>query len=378
MRQPGFKSTAARCPRGASVGLLVDEKNLVSHNVARHALFPEDAGLLRGKAERLADIVRSFATKRPKTFLGDVRDLDFSHAKYRDFFNGEQRVVVNTTGSPSVRAFLSSQTFQARVMESALLNHGTAAFMTLEGAGRNPSTLDLIHHAYERLRPAGVLREQDEEKDNVLEIGVGCHSVTIPMSDARVSLVAAGAGQKLLELRENGLPDAGVAAVSTVGADGMSISWTHDSVGLTHLARVYDDDTWSVRVLDVAHQKILADVALYQQVETGGLIVGRVSPLTRQIFITDVLPAAPDSTRSAARFVLGTEGTEAAIREYEALGGQTLSCLGTWHSHLSVSGPSQMDRDTAKLLDGKLRNAAVLLIRHPAGYAALVRNGAPA
>lgn len=363
---------------GSSIGLLIDEKNMVSHNVARHVLLPEDAGLLRGKAERLADIVRSFATKRPTTFLGDVRGLNFSHPKYHDFFNGEQRLVVNTTGSPSVRAFLSSQSFKARVVESALLNHGAAAFMTVEGPDRNPSTLDLIHHAYERVRPVGVLREQGEEKESVLQIGVGCHSVTIPMPDSRVSLVAAGVGQKLLQLQENGLPETGVAAVSTVGEDGMSISWTHDSVGPTHLARVYDDETWSVRVLDVAHQKILAEVALYPHVETGGLIVGRVSPLTRQIFITDVLPAAPDSTRSAARFVLGTEGAVVTIREYEALGGQTLSCLGTWHSHLAVSGPSQMDRDTAKLLDGKLRNAAVLLIRHPAGYAALVTSGAPA
>ncbi|MFM0120312.1 Mov34/MPN/PAD-1 family protein [Paraburkholderia sp. RL18-101-BIB-B] len=363
---------------GASIGLLIDEKNMVSHNVARHTLLPEDAGLLRGKAERLADIVRSFATKRPKAFLGDVRGLDFSHPKYRDFFNGEHCVIVNTTGSTSVRSFLSTQPFPARVIESALLNHGAAAFMTVEGPGRNPSTLDLIHHAYERLRPAGVLQKQGEEKENVLEIGVGCHSVTIPMPDSRVSLVAAGVGQKLLQLQETGLPDAGVSAVSLVGEDGMSISWTHDSVGPTHLARVHDDETWSVRVLDAAHQKILADVALYPHVESGGLIVGRVSSLTREIFITDVLPAPQDSTRSATRFVLGTEGTVATIREYEALGGQTLSCLGTWHSHLAVSGPSQMDRDTAKLLDGKLRNAAVLLIRHPAGYAALVRDGAPA
>ena len=100
-----------------------------------------------------------------------------------------------------------------------------------------------------------------------------------------------------------------------------------------------------------------------------------MSPRSREIFITDVLPASPDSTRSPARFVLGVEGTLDTIRGYEAFGGHTLWCLGTWHSHLAVSGPSQMDRDTAKLLDGQIRHAAVLLIRHPQGYAALVRDG---
>ena len=360
---------------GSGAALLVDEKRLVAHNVARHVLLPEDVGRLQGKAERLANIVTSFGAMRPKVFGDDIRELDFSSAKFRGFFGGGRCLVVNTTGSPSVREFLAKATFEARVMESALMNHGTAAFMTVEGPGRNPSTTDLIYHAYERLRGVGALKQPTDSKESVLEIGVGCHSVTIPMSDARVSLIAAGVGQKLLEFGQDGLPDEGVTAVSTVGSDGMSITWSVDHVGPTQIARVYDDEGWAVRVLDAAHEKILNDVDQYPGVETGGLIVGNISPLTRQIVITDILPAAPDSTRSASRFVLGVQGTVDSIREYESLGGRTLWCLGTWHSHLAVSGPSPMDRDTARLLDGTLRYAAVLLIRHPEGYAALVRDG---
>jgi hypothetical protein len=363
---------------GGRAALLIDEKRLVAHNVARHALLPEDVARLQGKAERLATIMASFGAKRPKIFNEDIRDLDFTGAKFGEFFNGERSVVINTTGSPAVREFLSRATFGARIMESALLHRGEAAFMTLEGPGRNPSTVDLIHHAYERLRMAGVLQQGADSETSVLEIGVGCHSVTIPMSDARVSLVAAGIGQKLLEFDQSGLPGAGVAAVSTVGSDCMSIAWSIDDVGPTHLARVYDSEGWSVRVLDAAHKKIASDVAQHPGVETGGLIVGSISVLTKQIFITDILPAAPDSSRAPARFVLGVVGTVDTIREYEALGGRTLWCLGTWHSHLAVSGPSQLDKDTAQSLDGKLRHAAVLLIRHPDGYAALVRDGASA
>ncbi|MBJ9664118.1 ThiF family adenylyltransferase [Burkholderia gladioli] len=373
----GSKALMHVARAGVSIGLLVDGKDVASHNVARHALFPEDTGNLVGKAERLADIIKGFGESRPKIHVGDIRDLDFEAPKCREFFNADDTLVVNTTGSSAVRTYLSAAPFQARVMESALLNHGDAAFMTLEGPGRCPSTLDLVHHAYEQLRPLGVLSVQDDEKSNVLEIGVGCQSVTIPMPDARVSLIAAGVGQKLLQLQQDGLPESGVAAVATVGADGMSINWKVESVGPTHIARVYDGENWSVRILDTAHQKIVADVRGYPDVETGGLIVGRVSTLTREVFITDVLPAAPDSTRSATRFVHGTSGTEASIGAYEALGGKTLSCIGTWHSHLTVSGPSQMDKDTAKKLEGKLRGAAVLLIRHPEGYAAVVRDGAP-
>ncbi|WP_406805312.1 hypothetical protein [Burkholderia semiarida] len=364
---------------GGKAALLIDDKLAVAHNVARHALLPDDVANLHGKAERLAQIMGSFASKRPKFVASDVRGLDFNAAKYRDFFCGEQSVVVNTTGSPAVRDFFAKAKFDARVIEGALVHHGDAAFMTVEGKGRNPSTVDLLYHAYERLRSLGLLRDAGVTAvANILEIGIGCHSVTIPMSDARVSLVAAGIGQRLHQYDEVGLPGTGMASVASVGDDGMSITWTHDEVGATHVAEVFDGKTWTVRVLDRAHKKIVADVAEHPTVETGGIIVGNVSALTREIFITDILPASPDSTRSPARFVLGVEGTIDTIRGYEALGGDTLWCLGTWHCHLAVSGPSQMDRDTAKSLDGQIRHAAVLLIRHPQGYAALVRDATPA
>ncbi|MFL9856818.1 Mov34/MPN/PAD-1 family protein [Paraburkholderia madseniana] len=363
---------------GGRASLLIDEKLVVAHNVARHALLPQDVDRLQGKAERLAEIMASFNVKRPKFVAADVRGLDFAGAKYRDVFRGERSLVVNTTGSPAVRDFLAKAKFEARVLEGALVHHGNAAFMTMEGRDRNPSSIDLLYHSYERLRALGFLRDSGVTAANILEIGIGCHSVTIPMSDARVSLVAAGIGQRLLQYDEAGLPDAGVSAVASVGNDGMSIAWSYDEVGPTHVAQVYDGQTWTVRVLDRAHKKILADVAQHPTVETGGIIVGSVSALTREIFITDVLPAPTDSTQTPTRFVLGVEGRVETIRAYEVLGGHTLWCLGTWHSHLAVSGPSQMDRDTAQSLDGQLRHAAVLLIRHPEGYAALVRDGAPA
>ncbi|MEX3963678.1 hypothetical protein AB4Y42_15925 [Paraburkholderia sp. EG286B] len=364
---------------GGKAALLVDGKLAAAHNVARHALLPEDVANFHGKAERLAQIMASFGSKRPKVAASDVRGLDVKAAKYRDFFRSAQSVVVNTTGSSAVRDYFARAKFDARIMEGALIHHGDAAFMTVEGEGKNPSTVDLLYHAYERLRSLGFLRDAGvTAAANTLEIGIGCHSVTIPMSDARVSLVAAGIGQRLHHYDEVGLLRTGMASVASVGEDGMSITWVHDEVGATHVAEVFDKKAWTVRVLDRAHKKIVADVAEHPTVETGGLIVGNVSALTREIFITDVLPASPDSTRSPARFVLGVDGTLDTIRDYEALGGHTLWCLGTWHNHLTVSGPSQMDRDTAKSLDGQIRHAAVLLIRHPRGYAALVRDGAPA
>ena len=84
--------------------------------------------------------------------------------------------------------------------------------------------------------------------------------------------------------------------------------------------------------------------------------------------IVDVLPAPPDSRRSAGEFVLGTGGVRTAIRSYTDRAGGTLYCLGTWHSHLAVSGPSGLDHATATTVALARLAPSVLLIHTPEGW----------
>lgn len=128
-------------------------------------------------------------------------------------------------------------------------------------------------------------------------------------------------------------------------------------------------------MLDIAHQKMITDVAKYPTVETGGLIVGRCSPIQREVIILDVLDAPPDSIRSPAKFVLGVDGLRDNIMQYNDSGANVLWCLGTWHSHLQPSGPSAIDMTTSKSIEGLLKGAVVMLIKHSQGYEAIVGHG---
>jgi hypothetical protein len=96
--------------------------------------------------------------------------------------------------------------------------------------------------------------------------------------------------------------------------------------------------------------------------------MGRLSEAARSIHIVDVLSAPPDSRRSASEFVLGTGGVSTAIRSFTDRAGGTLYCLGTWHSHLTVSGPSELDHATATTVALARLAPSVLLIRTPGGY----------
>ena len=355
--------------------LLVDNDRFSPHNAARHALYPSQFGYVESKSRRLASEIAQFSGRKPDFYEHSVTTVPLAKKPFAAFFSCRDSVLLNTTGSPSVRHFLAGAPLTSRVMEACLLNLGSAGVLTLEGENRNPSTTDLMARAFERLRQSGLLRAPASEHESVVGVGVGCNSMTLPMTDANISLVAAGVGQAVLRLYRDGLPEGGMLAVAEASEDKMSVDWQHETLGKTHIASVESSERWGVRVLDEAHRKTSADVAIHPDVETGGVIVGRVSMPLREITIVDVLDAPPDSKRTASAFVLGTEGLAERVEAYNESGQHVLWCLGTWHSHLMSAGPSAVDAATAKTLEGTIAGAVVLLIHRPDGYSAIVRDG---
>ncbi len=354
--------------------LLIDQELLAPHNVARHALFPRHCNLF-SKAKALADEIAAFDAKKPKVIEANFIGHDLLTEPLHNALNGPGKVLVNTTGSHAIRQYLAGSKFTARVFEGCLTKQGRAGILTAEGKDRNPSCDDLMVAAYDSLRINNCLSAPMSHDESMLRVGVGCNSVTLPMSDTRLSLLTSGMSQVILDSHVQDLPEVGRVSVGLVSEDGMSVHWQHKMLQKTHLAKTTGLPGWTVRVLDTAHQKILTDAAKYPTVETGGLIVGRCSPIQREVIILDVLDAPPDSIRSPAQFVLGVEGLRDNILQYNDSGANVLWCLGTWHSHLQPSGPSVIDMTTSKSIEGLLKGAVVMLIKHPQGYEAIVRHG---
>jgi hypothetical protein len=103
-------------------------------------------------------------------------------------------------------------------------------------------------------------------------------------------------------------------------------------------------------------------------VETGGVIIGRFSPLTHSFYIVDLVKAPEDSVFSAEKFVLGTHGLKAAIRRIIEISGGCLYALGTWHNHLGQFEASILDTNTAIALALQQYLPVLMLIALPEGY----------
>lgn len=370
----GSKTALHLARAGARITALSDNRCLMPHNMARHALVR--GPLQRPKASELADELAILA-QRPQIYLGDVsQELGRPEAQLKIAPPGTA-TLVNTTASLIVREALSlvpKDALPSRMAEVALFGRGSGGFVFLEGAARNPSLADLevMMSAEANPRERTLLFDPKFGLTEV-QIGDGCGSLTMPSTDMRLSAMTALAAEQLVDLASAG------------AGKGMIAIGTDDGAGTTSWRRIVvpemlevpvEGGAWRLRIARPVVDRMREDIARHPGLETGGLMLGSCSARTMLITVVDLLDPPSDSSRSASLFVLGKHGLKSAIaRRYEE-SGKRLIDVGTWHSHLAEIGPSAIDRSTAKDLAEERPPPALLLIVTPSSFHALMHEPA--
>jgi hypothetical protein len=362
---------------GMAPSSVIDRASLSPHNAARHALVPERGRLFRswlgGKAKALADALGGL-DQSAEACDTDIVSLLRDSAERRRVLPKKISLLVNATASLVAREAIGREASGTLppVIETMLYADGAVGLVTMEGAGRNPNCLDLMAECYSlisahaRLCPLILTGPESVSRQR---IGEGCGSLTMAISDARISMMAAPMAEAIRErLQHSKPPPQGRILVGMIQNDGLSVSWVLHDIMPAHLVPIEGAGNWTVRLGPRAHAAITEEVARWPGVETGGILMGRLSEAARSAHVVDVLPAPPDSRRSDGEFVLGTGGVKTAIRSYTERAGGTLYCLGTWHSHLAVSAPSGLDHATATTVALARLAPSVLLIHTPGGY----------
>lgn len=366
---------------GMAPAKVVDRTGLSPHNAARHAMIPNAGEMqttwMADKAGALSVAIRGFG-QDAEACVEDVVLASLDKVRRRRIFQKGVFAVVNSTASLTVREALAvtNSDESPRIIETTLYAEGKVGFLSVEGPGRNPNTGDLITEAYAAMREDGAVKElvfADVDHLRRQEIGDGCGSTTMVMSDARLSMFGAAMAEAISRLYAAGLPqDTGQIMIGLLGDDGMSMSWGMSVVGAFRTAEIEDRTDWQVRISPRAHAKIEADILCWPGVETGGIILGRISESARAFYVVDTISAPVDSERSRTEFLLGTDGVRQAIDAYAESCNFSLYCLGTWHSHLDDSHASTKDRATASTVAIARLAPSVLLIHGPSGYRAVL------
>lgn len=378
----GSKIAVHLARSGLAPSVVLDKSFLSPHNAARHALVPGRSPIqtswMGPKAVALAAAIEALGQKA-RPHVADVVGLVRAPDAARKVLPRKGWAVLNSTGSLVVREALlrtAPGVELPRVIETALMARGLAGLLTIEGPGRNPDSGDLASVANEMIREVDRLRDALHDGHGAIqrvEIGDGCGSPTMKISDARVSLFAAAMAEDLAALYRADLPERhGRVLLGVVEEDGRGMYWEAREVPAVVVVKPVNGSSWRIRISAKADRKIHEDVEAWPGVETGGILVGRYSEAARAFYVVDVLPAPEDSVRSPGGFVLGTVGVREELRRYRERAGDTLYCLGTWHSHLRPSQPSGQDHATAESMALARLTPSALLIRTPAGYTAVL------
>ena len=369
----------ARVGNGPEV--ILDKSLMAPHNAARHALVPTAGFWMDTKARVLCNELRGLDQKATPV-TANVVNILMSKGGARHVWSKHSWAVVNATASLTVReAIAASRLVSTRIIETALFASGRVGMITVEGPSRNPNTADLMAECYAFLRENAALAHIFFGNEIISREGVGegCGSLTMTMSDGRLSIFAAGMSEYLLAKQRDGLPDGGgEILIGQLSDDEFGLKWYARRVPPVTVVHAKNRKAWRVHIHSRVVEKIVEEAARWPKVETGGVLMGRISEASRTFHIVDVLEPPEDSSRSASEFVLGTKGLLRQIKDYSEAAGWSLYCLGTWHSHIYPSGPSVTDRETAKAISLARLTPSLLLIRTPECFDALLADVADA
>ena len=274
---------------------------------------------------------------------------------------------------------LSPKTLTGRLLHAALYEFGTIGIMALEGCGRNPNICDLIIRFWdERIDDHDIRSRFQTLSDGMSRqaVGLGCGSHTMVMPDTRLSLYASGIAERARQFLEGSTNQSGELWIGTLQANELQVSWRLVELGQTKVLSIKAKNKWEIRILKQALDQISNEVQKYEEIETGGVLIGRIS-LTRRCFtISRVIEAPPDSKRSQSSFILGTQGLKKQVKEIHDKSGGSLNYVGTWHSHPKGGGPSALDKDSLERMK-RLRFGApaISLIWMPSGFKAIIDEG---
>jgi hypothetical protein len=377
----GSKIAIHMARSGTTPTSVIDKSFLSPHNATRHALLPGMEAVqlswVDAKAQALAYAIEGLG-QTTKPYKQDVTLVAHDPKRLQQLFPAKTWAIVNTTASLAVREAIAAvpvDRMKSRVIETCLFGNGTVGMLNIEGFQRNPNGLDLIAETYEAIRTNKDFRAKVFEGEDPIyphAIGQGCSSATMVIPDSRISIWAASIAQGITALRSQGLPEStGRILLGQLTDDGMGLNWISIDVPPVHIIPI-DNTPWTIRLSERAHQKILEECAAYSEVETGGILVGRISDTMRAFLVTDVLAAPLDSKRSPNNFTLGVEGVHAQLKLYTESCHSALYSLGTWHSHLSDSGPSLQDKQTAAVIGFARPAPSVLLIKTLLRYRAIL------
>ena len=312
---------------GFGTWTLIDEDDLMPHNLARHALPAWCVG--SAKATALAAMIDACFEEYPPTRAvvanilhpGDQRDVI-------DTALHEAALILDFSASvPVSRDLARRKEIPARRVSLFFNPLGTDLVCLSEDRERS-TTLDCLEMQYYRAivrdeRLSGHLATNSSKT----RYARSCRDVSFSLP---THLVSIHAGLGAHAIRSLASSEQAAIRVWRCDADTSEVSAYSVPVCGVHRAVVGE---WTLVLDDWIFQELCNLRSSKLPNETGGVLVGAYDLPNKTVYVVDMIPSPPDSEEWPTLYIRGSEGLRASIARIAEMTAGQLEYIGEWHSH---------------------------------------------
>lgn len=334
---------------GAFAWTVVDQDDLLPHNLVRHALLSEDIGA--PKANALAFRIYALLNDPVAAIKCDVLRPPADVCSTLDAAFAEADIIFDASASVAVSRHLSDLSdADARRICVFFAPSGNSVVLLVENTDRTITLRDLEAQYFRIVLNDPHLAGHLDVEESGVRISGSCRALTNRISASNAALLSALAAR---------------GAVHGLGSDGAAVSiWTLTAEGEVQLVHREGSPVTRIQaaewvvVYDNGIARELADLREGKLPrETGGVLLGIVDMAARSVHMVHALPEPEDSRGSETGFERGIVDLREQVSRAISATMHQVRYIGEWHSHPegASSTPSATDLMQVKWLAQELK-----------------------
>ncbi|MBN1184977.1 MAG: ThiF family adenylyltransferase [Bacteroidales bacterium] len=315
----------------------IDNDKFSPHNIVRHDLFMESTGVNKAKA----------VIEKIKAFLDDNSSLQYKESSL--FYLKKESLegynwLIDTSASLNVQNWLVNSKLNEipNRARSEIAYKGDLGFLYIEGEKQNPRIDDLVNYVYflgihNRVISEWLVEENKKKEGNdydIVDIGIGCNSPTVIMSNDSMSFHAA-IFSKILnnEFDRKSIGKNGLLNISYISTDGFKLDSSSYLVPTLGIFQCQNNSGWEIRLVRGVLESMKHEASRHRKNETGGVFIGICNYKTKTIHVFDTIVAPADSRHNPIYFYRGIENLPEQVKQIKEITGGMIGYIGEWHTH---------------------------------------------
>lgn len=343
---------------------LIDPDYISPHNLVRHALFGDDEG--ENKAEALAERIKKIYPFEKAKIISDPSFKAGLIDKKETFEKYNWILDFTASGAFFNKLVILKSLEGNKIASASISDFGNLGVMYKEGEHRNPRVDDLQAYLFSLSESDEKIKKwlQNERLVNrsnniVIQVGVGCNSETITLSDDKISSHASYFSGTLKREMAKFSPKGKIYLNRIMDTEEYGVETQIISVDPFYVFPVVNDPNWTIRFKSGLIEQLTNEFCIAEKSETGGVFIGVCNYKTKTIHVTSTIKAPPDSKSDSTQFIRGHRGLAEKVSEIEDNSGGQIGYIGEWHSH--PDGPNFLSQqDMLSITQHKLECSRLL------------------